>query len=109
MKLIDPEARLPIIQVSVLASESPQQSYAIGRALGKLRARNIAIVGSGFATFHNLRLMFDGTAQTPSFKKQNKEWSKAVGDAALTSDDGVREQKFVGWRNWPEAYVMHPR
>ncbi|RMZ70832.1 extradiol ring-cleavage dioxygenase [Pyrenophora seminiperda CCB06] len=109
MKLIDPAAHVPIIQVSVLASESPQQSYAIGRALGKLRAQNIAIIGSGFATFHNLRLMFDGTAQTPDFKALNREWSKAVSDAALTPDDRVREQKFAAWRNWPSAYVMHPR
>jgi len=109
MKLIDPLAKVPIVQLSVLASESPQQSYAIGRALGKLREQNIAIVGSGFATFHNLRLMFDGTAQTPQFKALNEEWSRAVSDAALTADDAVREQKFAAWRNWPAAYVMHPK
>ncbi|KAJ4339883.1 hypothetical protein N0V87_002821 [Didymella glomerata] len=109
MKLIDPSARIPIVQVSVLASESASQSFAIGRALAALRAQNIAIIGSGFATFHNLRLMFSGASSTPDFKKSNMEWSDAVSDAATTQDVAAREQKFEGWRNWPGAYTMHPR
>ncbi|KAI0592063.1 hypothetical protein Alg130_00664 [Pyrenophora tritici-repentis] len=109
LKLIDPTATTPIVQLSVLASESASQHYAIGRALGKLRPHNIAIIGSGFATFHNLKLMFDGTAQTPEFKRLNQEWSRSVGDAALTVDEGERERKFLGWREWTGSWVMHPR
>ncbi|KAF1947449.1 Extradiol ring-cleavage dioxygenase, class III enzyme, subunit B [Clathrospora elynae] len=109
MKLIDPSASLPIIQLSVLASESPSQSFAIGRALSSLRAQNIAIIGSGFATFHNLRLMFSGIASTPDFQKQNTDWSNAVTDAAMTEDEKEREAKFEHWRSWPNAYTMHPR
>jgi aromatic ring-opening dioxygenase catalytic subunit (LigB family) len=109
MKLIDPLARTPIVQLSVLASESPSQSYAIGKALSSLRAQNIAIVGSGFATFHNLRLMFSGVSSTPEFKKQNVDWSDAVTDAAMTDDADARARKFEDWREWPNAYTMHPR
>ncbi|KAF1844190.1 Extradiol aromatic ring-opening dioxygenase [Cucurbitaria berberidis CBS 394.84] len=109
MKLIDPKAKIPIVQLSVLASESPAQSYAIGRALSTLRSQNVAIIGSGFATFHNLRLMFSGTSDTPQFKQQNVEWSKAVTDAAMTNNDVEREKKFTQWRSWPESFVMHPR
>ncbi|KAI8932893.1 hypothetical protein NX059_010370 [Plenodomus lindquistii] len=109
MKLIDPAATTPIIQLSVLTSESPTQSFAIGRALSTLRAQNIAIIGSGFATFHNLRLMFSGASSTPEFKKQITEWSNAVTDAALTRGEQEREGKFKDWRNWPGAYTMHPR
>jgi aromatic ring-opening dioxygenase catalytic subunit (LigB family) len=98
MKLIDPSAQTPIIQLSVLSSESPTQSYAIGRALSTLRAQNIAIIGSGFATFHN-----------PEFKALNKEWSLAVTDAAMTESEQERERKFEYWRKWPGAYTMHPR
>lgn len=109
MMLIDPAAKIPIVQLSVLASESPSQSYAIGTALSSLRAQNVAIIGSGFATFHNLRLMFSGTSSTPQFKQQNIEWSNAVTDAAMTSDDKEREGKFEAWRKWPNSYTMHPR
>ena len=109
MKLVDPKAKTPIVQLSVLASESPSQSYAIGRALSTLRSQNIAIIGSGFATFHNLRLMFSGESSTPKFKQQNVEWSNSVTDAAMTDNDVEREKKFEGWRNWPGSYIMHPR
>lgn len=109
MMLIDPKATVPIVQVSVLASESPSQSFAIGRALSSLRAQNIAVIGSGFATFHNLRLMFSGVASTPKFKQENIEWSDAVSDAATTEDVTQREKKFESWRNWPNSYTMHPR
>ncbi|KAJ8116130.1 hypothetical protein OPT61_g2381 [Boeremia exigua] len=109
MMLIDPKATVPIVQVSVLASESPSQSFAIGRALSSLRAQNIAVIGSGFATFHNLRLMFSGVSSTPDFKQANIEWSNAVSDAATTDNVAEREKKFEGWRNWPNAYTMHPR
>ena len=109
MMLIDPKASIPIVQLSVLASESPSQSYAIGRALSSLRAQNIAIIGSGFATFHNFRLMFSGTASTPQFKEQNIEWSKAVTDASMTGNDEARASSFAEWRRWPNSYTMHPR
>jgi aromatic ring-opening dioxygenase catalytic subunit (LigB family) len=109
MKLIDPPAKVPIVQLSVLASESPSQSYAIGQALASLRAQNVAIVGSGFATFHNLRLMFSGVSSTPDFQKQNTDWSDAVTDAAMTDDVEGRAKKFEDWRKWPNAYTMHPR
>lgn len=109
MMLIDPKATIPIVQLSVLESESPSQSYAIGRALSSLREQNIAIIGSGFATFHNLRLMFSGVSSTPDFKKQNIEWSNTVTDAAMTEDVESRGSKFEEWRKWPHAYTMHPR
>lgn len=109
MKLIDPSAKVPIVQLSVLASESAAQSYAIGRAISSLRSQNVAIIGSGFATFHNLRLMFSGISSTPDFKKQNTDWSNAVSDAAMTDNAEARSNKFGEWRDWPNAYTMHPR
>ncbi|USP80191.1 uncharacterized protein yc1106_07465 [Curvularia clavata] len=107
MKLIDPSASTPIVQLSVLASESPKDSYAIGRALSTLRSQNIAIIGSGFATFHNLR--YFGQLGNPSIKAMTKEWSEKVTDAAMTDDDAKREEKFQHFREWPHTYTMHPR
>lgn len=109
MMLIDPDATIPIVQISVLASESPSESFAIGRALSSLRAQNIAIIGSGFATFHNLRLMFSGASSTPDFKKSTIVWNDMLTDAATTENIGERKQKFEGWRNWPGSYTMHPK
>jgi aromatic ring-opening dioxygenase catalytic subunit (LigB family) len=109
MKLIDPTATVPIVQVSVLASESPAAHYAMGLALSSLREQNVAIIGSGFATMHNLRAMFSGEMAMPAFKSKNIAWSESVTDAATTLDVKSRGDKFDGWRKWADSYTMHPR
>ncbi|KAF2194877.1 Extradiol aromatic ring-opening dioxygenase [Zopfia rhizophila CBS 207.26] len=109
MMLIHPQANIPVVQLSVLRSESPQTHFRIGQALSKLRAQNIAIIGSGFASLHNLRLMFSGVTKTPAFKALNQEWSKQVTDAVQTEGVEERGRKFEGWRSWKGAYDMHPR
>lgn len=109
MILIHPAASIPIVQVSVLDSEDPAAHFAYGRALHKLRAQNIAIVGSGFASIHNLRLLFSGITGTPDFKALNVEWSNQVTDAALTEGVEERGEKFEEWRRWKGSYDMHPR
>ncbi|OCK75592.1 Extradiol aromatic ring-opening dioxygenase [Lepidopterella palustris CBS 459.81] len=109
MLLINPSANIPIVQLSVLTSESPTAHFAIGRALSALRESNVAIIGSGFASFHNLRLMFSGAMNDPAFKTRNDAWSKAVGDAVLSEKIEEREEKVARWREWPGAYEMHPK
>lgn len=109
MTLINPSASIPIVQLSVLASEDPLASFAIGRALAPLRAQNIAIIGSGFASLHNIRAMFSGQTRTPAFKALNEEWSRSVWDAVDTRDGAEQERKFARWRSWPGSYEMHPR
>ncbi|KAL9093036.1 MAG: hypothetical protein Q9165_004174 [Trypethelium subeluteriae] len=109
MLLINPAANVPIVQVSVLASESPADHWKMGRALSALRDSNIAIIGSGFASFHNLRLMFSGITADPEFRERNEAWSKAVTDAVLEEHVEEREKKIKSWRDWPAAYEMHPR
>ncbi|KAF2196314.1 Extradiol aromatic ring-opening dioxygenase [Delitschia confertaspora ATCC 74209] len=109
MILIHPQATVPIVQLSVLDSEDPKTHFKLGRALSTLRSQNIAIIGSGFASMHNLRLMFNGATQSHSFKSLNEEWSKAVTDAAQTESSEDREKKFNTWRKWPGAYEMHPK
>jgi aromatic ring-opening dioxygenase catalytic subunit (LigB family) len=109
MLLINPAADVPIVQLSVLSSEDPAAHIAMGKALAKLRDSNVAIIGSGFASFHNLRLLFSGALQTPEFKARNVAWSQAVTDAVGTKELKERGKKFDGWREWPAGYEMHPR
>lgn len=109
MMLIRPEADIPIVQVSVLASEDPEEHFKMGKALLKLRDRNVAVIGSGFASFHNLRLMFSGVTEDPEFRKRNKAWNDAVADAVGETDEAKREKKLQAWRKFPGGYEMHPR
>ena len=94
MMLVRPQADVPIVQLSVLDSEDPDQHFAMGRALRKLRENNIAVIGSGFASFHNLRVMMGGGMSRPDFKGRNDEWSNAVTEATLEPDVEKREAGF---------------
>lgn len=111
MILIHPKADIPIVQMSLLpTSAGPAKHFAMGRALSVLRDRNIAILGSGFATFHNLRVMFSsGMLQSSEFKKKNRHWSDSVTEAVLEEDVVVRGKKLENYRDWDKESLMHPR
>lgn len=109
MMLIHPAADVPIIQLSVLASESPAAHLLMGRALATLRDSNIAVLGSGFASFHNLGIMRSAAMRDPAFRRRNTQWSSAVTKAMSEPDDDKRDKDLEGWRSWPNAYEMHPR
>ncbi|TLD04044.1 hypothetical protein PgNI_11365 [Pyricularia grisea] len=111
-----PGADVPVLQVSVLGGDDARAHFRLGRALGELQRREaeagngpIAIVGSGFASFHNQRLMFSGnTTGSEAFMSGHKAWNAAVTDAATTKDVQAREDKFAAWRSFPDAFVSHP-
>ena len=54
LKLIYPEADIPVVALSVNRYLSNEQQYQIGAALASLREQDVLIVGSG-GTVHNLR------------------------------------------------------
>lgn len=112
LKLALPEAEIPIVQISVLESEDPERHLQMGRALRALRARGVAVVGSGFASFHNLRLMmalrYSGpSAQGRAVQAQSREWNAAL-NAAVETDVQGRWDGLKGWRKLPAADTMHP-
>jgi len=51
MMLLAPDANIPIVQLSVLKSQDPEELMRMGKALASLRNENIAILGSG-SSFH---------------------------------------------------------
>lgn len=116
LKLAVPAADVPVVQVSVLASEDPAQHLRMGRALAALRDDNIAIVGSGFASFHNIGIMqslrgFRGNSLDKSwlaFKAKTDEWNGALTEAVTTANATARGDKVARWRDFPHADMMHP-
>ena len=111
MTLINPKANIPVVQLSVLSSNSPAKHYAMGRALAPLRDSNIAILGSGMPTFHNLRIMrtmFSGGANEKGIEQRNAQWSEELTKTIKIEDSEVRGRKLEGWREWIGAKEAHP-
>ncbi|WML39882.1 class III extradiol ring-cleavage dioxygenase [Neobacillus sp. OS1-2] len=54
LRLLYPNADIPVISMSVNPLLKPEEQYKIGKSLSALRANNMLIIGSG-GTVHNLR------------------------------------------------------
>ncbi|WAH37575.1 DODA-type extradiol aromatic ring-opening family dioxygenase [Alicyclobacillus dauci] len=67
LRLLYPNADVPVMSMSVNPRLSPEQQYNIGKALSALREKDVLIIGSG-GTVHNLRAVdwqADGIRITP--------------------------------------------
>ncbi|KAH8178803.1 catalytic ligB subunit of aromatic ring-opening dioxygenase domain-containing protein [Sarocladium implicatum] len=118
MLMIDPKGTVPVVQVSILRSEDPSSHFLMGKALHSLRSQNIAIIGSGFASFHNLRVMLPlmragGNAgldpESRELVRTSAAFNSALTQATLAKDQGKREEGLKRWREFEGAYTMHPR
>lgn len=100
--LVDPDAQIPVVPLSIKADLDPADHLAAGRALAPLREEGILIVGSGMS-YHNMRAFRTPAATRPS----------AVFDEWLTNAVSAPvEQREAALRQWSEApggRLSHPR
>lgn len=101
MKVMYPDASVPLLQVAIRDNYDPETHLALGRALAPLRDQGVLIVGSGLS-YHNLRLFGPG-AREPSAAFD--AWL----DAALKSAPPERTALLLDWEKAPFARVCHPR
>jgi aromatic ring-opening dioxygenase catalytic subunit (LigB family) len=101
LKLMYPNADIPVVQLSLSQSLSPSFHIQIGEALRSLRDEGVLIVGSGLS-FHNMRAYGLANVQGEKFDTWLQE--------TLVSDDyESAKAKLVKWGNAPEARYAHPR
>ncbi len=99
LKLIYPNAEIPVVQISLLRSLDPATHLKIGEAISELRKENILIIGSGYATH-----AFGGLSSS-----QAKSFVGAL-DVALTQSNGNdRISSLINWTKFPHARAAHPR
>ena len=101
LKVAYPEARIPVVQLSLQRGLDPAAHLAIGRALRPLRAQGVLIIGSG-QTYHNMR-GFAG-ADTDQKAEAFDLWLRG----AIT-DTATREQSLIDWAQAPGARDAQPR
>jgi aromatic ring-opening dioxygenase catalytic subunit (LigB family) len=102
LKLIYPDADIPVIQLSLVAGLDPLAHLAIGRALAPLRDEGVFIIGSGMS-FHNLRMFRDPRAR--AIAETFDAWLR---DAA-TREPAERDRALASWADAPSARLAHPR
>lgn len=82
LKLIYPDADIPVVSVSVDPAKGPDHHYRLGQALAGLGAEGVLVIGSGSFT-HNLGEAFkalrrgDRTAEMPGWVESFAGWMKA--------------------------------
>lgn len=93
LRLMYPQADIPVVQVSLDLNLSGQQQLAIGQALAPLRNEGILILGSGNVV-HNLRTM------NPQ-QDQPFPWALAFGEAIHERVLGGRFDEVADFRSLP--------
>ena len=76
LRLMFPEADVPVIPLSLQSRGGPQQAYALGQALAPLAAKGFLVIASGNVT-HNLRDYQQAArnhGQTPAYVRQFTDW-----------------------------------
>jgi aromatic ring-opening dioxygenase catalytic subunit (LigB family) len=102
LKVAFPDAKIPVVSLSLAASLDPALHLAAGRALTPLRDENVLIVGSGMS-FHNLRGYLQ--PQTLERARAFDAWLTS----AVTSPAPERVSLLKEWRKAPFAAYAHPR
>ena len=95
-----PKADVPVFQVSLPIGFNAGDALRLGRALAPLRARGVAIIGSGSMT-HNL-YEFRQTINDPEYAQRFTDWVRAaVAGRKLSALVDYRQQA-------PQATRAHP-
>ena len=79
LRLMFPDADVPVIPLSIQSRGGPEQAYRLGLALAPLAAQGILVIASGNVT-HNLRdyqMAARNGGQTPAYVREFADWLAA--------------------------------
>ncbi|WP_221801308.1 DODA-type extradiol aromatic ring-opening family dioxygenase [Oceanobacter mangrovi] len=108
LKILFPEADIPVVQLSLVHSLNPDVHLAIGEALQGLEFENLLVLGSGFS-FHNMRAFFaPNTRELQARNEAFESWLLETCSSDRLSET-ERKERFSGWEKAPEARFCHPR
>lgn len=101
LKLVFPEADVPVVQLSLRSDLDAGAHLQIGRALAPLREEGVLIIGSGMS-FHNMRGYGD-----PRFAPISDDFDRWL-NAAVAAPADQRERLLQHWEEAPSARLCHP-
>ncbi|WP_375287103.1 DODA-type extradiol aromatic ring-opening family dioxygenase [Sphingomonas sp.] len=101
LKVMLPQADVPLVQLSMQRGLDPAAHLAIGRALKPLRDEGVLILGSG-QSYHNMRGFFGGR----SVDEQAEAFDAWLRAAMI--DGATRDEALIHWADAPYARVAQP-
>jgi aromatic ring-opening dioxygenase catalytic subunit (LigB family) len=102
MLLIDPDAGIPVVTLSLKTNLDPAEHRRAGEALAALRKEGVLFIGSGMS-FHNMQAFFTPAATAPSATFD--QWLTQAVEAA----PDARAAALDHWAQAPAARSSHPR
>lgn len=103
LKLMYPQADIPVVQVSLPSRLGPKFQEQVGRALAGLREEGILLIGSGSIT-HNL-----GELDWRAGPEVIEPWARAFRDWVVEKLEAGDDEALHDYRNRaPEAVRNHP-
>ncbi|WP_370246026.1 class III extradiol ring-cleavage dioxygenase [Marisediminitalea sp.] len=107
LKLMYPEADIPVVQVSLSATLDPVLHLQVGEVLAQIPQDGLLIIGSGFS-FHNMRAFFSpATVQTQQLNNAFEQWLKD--SLSLKHSYASIRGQLTNWEQAPGARFCHPR
>lgn len=112
LKLMFPKAEIPVVAMSLCASQHPAVHIEAGLALQQLRDEGVLIVGSGMS-FHNFNYLWapegpvrsKGIAYSAAFAK----WLEETFTSQKLTDQERRERMIYWTSKAPSAFECHPK
>lgn len=101
LKVMFPDAAIPVVQLSLRHGLDAQEHLDVGRALASLRDEGVLIVGSGMS-FHNMRGY--GDERFGPIAEAFDSWLTE----AVKAQPAQREQLLKDWMQAPSATLCHP-
>ncbi len=105
LKLLYPDAEIPVVQLSIQSQQGPEHHVKVGEALRPLAEEGVLIIGSGALT-HNLHEFFRGgyAADAPA-----PEWVRAFGEWMRERIEAGDRDALVHYRaKAPHGPANHP-
>jgi len=107
LTIMFPQAAIPCVQLSLMASLDPGSHLNLGKALSAICRENILVLGSGFS-FHNMRaLLAPNDAESDPRNDAFQDW--LIRTCATDMPEREREHRLIEWEHAPSARYCHPR
>jgi len=100
MLIVDAQAQLPLVMLSIRQDFDPAKHIALGRALAPLRDENVLILGSG-NTWHG--------PGGPAAARASDVFEAWVLEAVTQPDASLRNASLLTWAKAPHARDAHRR